>query len=374
MDRSIDKKASDKVDGRKLLVLDCIIFELQRYGGISTYWQELIANMELTDIEKYLLITSRSRSSLEINENKNFGLLEDKKFHRFHPQAVRLNTEKMVTLFHSSYFRVATNSSVKNIVTVHDCIPEYYDRFLRKFYYSRQKKKALKYADAIISVSHNTKKDILKFYPDISPENIHVIHNGINLSTYKKLGDVVDKSASQDLLFVGGRGRHKNFLYALRLMNSDIARQNNLNLIVVGGGDFTSKEKKYINDLNLSQNIIHMTNVTQEGLIDLYRSAFALIYPSFYEGFGIPPVEAMACGCPVICSSSSSLGEVANMAALFIDPKELTTAEAALEKLTDDTTREIYVAAGLKRSKQFCSKLMAEKTTTLYQSVLGNDR
>lgn len=369
MASSDNEKTTNKI-GKKMLILDCIIFDLQKYGGISSQWSELILNLPSTEYDKALLLTHKSNEKLNYKKSEEFQLFYDKKFRRPYPQYIKLPTEYNVKLFHSSYFRIAKNQGVKNVVTVHDCIPEYYDNFFRRTYYTRQKKQALRNADAIIVVSENTKKDLLKFYPSLISKDIYVIYNGINLSLYNNIGTNSSHGQDDYLLFVGGRGKHKNFEYALALMNTRVAIQKNLKLKVVGGGHFTPRERRLLANLKLSQRVEHINDVGPDELIEHYRSAFAMIYPSFYEGFGIPLVEAMACGCPVICSSTSALIEVAESAALFINPMEVKTAEAALKMLCNQETRDQYTELGLNRSKQFCSKRMARETSALYEECM----
>jgi glycosyltransferase involved in cell wall biosynthesis len=172
------------------------------------------------------------------------------------------------------------------------------------------------------------------------------------------------------LLYVGGRNSHKNFNAALMSLNLKTAKEIGLELLVVGGGEFTKCELDNINKLNLLKKVKHMGQVQNSKLNQLYNEAFAFIYPSFYEGFGIPPLEAMASGCPVICSNVSSIPEVVGSAGLYFSPNEPESIESYLFKLQESAYREKTINMGLAHSAQFSWEKTGLETVKLYKEMM----
>ena len=259
------------------------------------------------------------------------------------------------------------SDSVKNILTIHDFIYELYGKGYGKWIHLLQKEKSLKKADAIICVSKNTKKDLLKFHPWIDKNIVKVIYNGVDKNIFFPINTT---NSFLFLLFVGGRNVHKNFQFTLNLMTND--KMKSIKLIVVGGGEFNKDEMKFINDNDLKDRIIHKTGVDDRELNLLYNEALALIYPSFYEGFGIPPLEAMSAGCPVICSKTSSLPEVVGEAGLYIDVNNYESALPHIKVLLNQNQRQAIIAKGTKQASKFSWKKTACQTINLYKDLLNS--
>jgi mannosyltransferase len=276
-----------------------------------------------------------------------------------------------VMVFHSSYFRTHKSNSVKNILTIHDFTYELYDKGIRKWIHLFHKKNSLKKADKIICVSENTKKDLKKFHPWIDATKIKVIYNGVDHKIFYPLSNKNIYNYSY-LLSVGGRNIHKNFQFTLNLMTSNIIKSNSIKLIVVGGEEFNENEINFIKKHNLKDRIIYKASVNDEELNILYNGALALIYPSLYEGFGIPPLEAMSSGCPVICSNTSSLPEVVGDSALFIDVNDYKSAFPHIELVLDQSQRNQITAKGIKQASTFTWEKTAKETINLYKELLDN--
>lgn len=335
------------------LHLDDIIYQLQRAGGVSTYWRE---------------ITSRvaNHPSFRIKRTPGHQLT------RFLP------TFSAADVFHSSYYRVNVAPKPKSVVTVHDFLYELgYIKSFGKAINRQQIKFAILNADAVICVSNNTKKDLLSLYPSVSDRaQISVIYNGSSFCTNSGFVSSQVSSALTNLvepgkyvLFVGKRSGYKNFKNALLGFRESCLSKGEYSMFCVGSR-FSDSENNDLEKLGLQQKVIAIGSVNNHELHHLYRNAFALVYPSLYEGFGLPPLEAMSCGCPVIASNSSSIPEVVGDAGILIDPKDAAAIAKALESLLDDRLRSGYIEKGLSQAKLFSWDKSAQKHIEIYQSLV----
>lgn len=347
--------------------MDNLIFDLQPHGGITTIWEALISGaIDAPDLDVSFLQSGGHQQRLnELGSAEQTILPEagSTLLRRFR----RVRAPHDTRVFHSSYFRVARGSRVQNVVTVHDCVAEFFDSGLRRFLHLAQKKAALRRASKVICVSENTRKDLLELYPWLPAGDVVVVHNGVDLDIFTP----APVERTRRLLYVGGRNKHKNFQLALDLIASPTATNLGLGLNVVGGGAFTAAETAQIEALGVQDRVRELGGLSRDGIRDAYREAFALIYPSLYEGFGIPPLEAMACGCPVLCSNRSSLLEVVGEAAEVFDPTSLTDAEACLARMSDAAHYDNMVAAGLAHVQGFTQQRMVSKTLDVYRGLLG---
>lgn len=355
-----------------MILLDNIVFELQRAGGVSLLWSEILkACFREIDLSFKIIDSGDSSKNIfypsEINQMDNLT-------ERL-PLLLRRYIDVSfcdVDVFHSSYFRIHSNPKVKNIVTVHDFVYEKFDNGIRKQLHCFQKLRSLNRADVIISVSENTKNDMLYFYPDLAKKDIRVIHNGIS-DDFKKLtlgSHISNCNQPPYILFVGGRYSHKNFVAALKMLNFNICKSIDLKLKVVGSA-FNDTELKLMYDLGVYHQVEYMGSVNNQTLNKLYNEAFAFVYPSFYEGFGIPPLEAMASGCPVICSNSSSIPEVVGSAGLLFDPYIIESSECYFKSLLDKSFRQSVVDNGLLHSKHFSWNKTSDQTVDLYKELVN---
>ena len=269
-----------------LVVHDDIIYDLQNGGGISVYWTNLKKGL----LEKYDILSFNGKTTIR---DRKLPTL----FQRYLDFNDKINEKH---IFHSSYYRISRNPKAINIVTVHDFIYEYYRSGARKYLHTCQKRRALEKAHGIICVSLNTKNDLMKLYPQIDEKKISVIYHGVSDAFHciqTKLS-----SNSRSLLFVGNRSGYKNFnlLVEFLKLNPDYS------LNIVGGGQLTKKEKNALLQINYK----HHQRISDQELNKLYNQSYALVYPSLYEGFGLPILEALRAGCPVICNDGSSTSEI----------------------------------------------------------------
>ncbi|MDA9146321.1 glycosyltransferase family 4 protein [Gammaproteobacteria bacterium] len=355
-----------------MIVLDSIIYELQRAGGISELWTSILSHMAgQADLDFRVL----DGAGAAINRSSPDGILERMRVVETGPLLLRrympARVPKDTKVFHSSYLRVANDCAVTNITTIHDFIYDKFDNGVPKLIHRKQREVALQRSELIICVSENTKTDLLNFYPELANREIRVIHNGVNPVYYEK-GKPEDQSQIEApyLLYVGGRGKHKNFSMCLDVLLRQDSVGEDLKLCVVGGGKFTREELKKMDRLGVKSKVRHLGTISDETLAHFYRNAFALIFPSFYEGFGIPPLEAMAAGCPVMCSDKSSIPEVVGKSGAYFDPTCIDSAVSALELLTDSKYRDEIIKSGLQRVKSFSWERTAKATVDAYRDYL----
>jgi glycosyltransferase involved in cell wall biosynthesis len=253
------------------------------------------------------------------------------------------------------------------VITYHDAIK---DKFGEKYGHldnvsAEQKQKILNQAAKIIAVSANTKNDLIEVF-DINPDKIVVIHHATNFQevTPEPVTDLPEKY----LLYVGGRSDYKQFLPFVEA-TTELLKKENVSLLCTGGGEFTAAEKEAIHKLGASRLVNHR-KVNDGELKTLYQNALAFVYPSKYEGFGIPILEAFASDCPTVLSNSSCFPEVAQDAALYFDPESNDSMAAAVQQvITNPAIREELVQKGRERFTNFSIEKMTQQTLAVYESV-----
>jgi len=267
-------------------------------------------------------------------------------------------------------------SSTKKVVTIHDLIflrhPEWYPLFDRNTYY-RKSKRACKEADAVVAVSEQTKQDII-YYFNTPAEKIHVIYQGVDdrfatkpdqtaIEKFRKKNNLPEKY----ILYVGTIEERKDLLTLVKaVLNLDVK------LVVIGKRkSYADKVEAFIRSNNLQSKIIFPGNVSSEELNFYYLGASAFVYPSLYEGFGIPVIEALSSGVPVITCGSSALPEAGGPASLYFKPgddREL--AEKIKKVLSDDNLRTKMISDGLEYVKRFRPSVTSAKMMDLYKNLL----
>ncbi|WP_196906251.1 glycosyltransferase family 1 protein [Candidatus Symbiopectobacterium sp. 'North America'] len=282
-----------------MIIYDNIIRSLQTYGGVSVYFDNLIHRVVNDNLEH------------EIINYNNIQKISGAKQSRFLERYRACDCgEIQEGIFHSSYYRLPLNSDLSIITTVHDFTYEKYIKGPALWVHHWQKNKAIKFSDLVICVSQNTANDLLKYIP-IPEHKIRVVHNGVSENYHPTSHN---STVNNEVLFVGARSGYKNFDLAVQA----ISAMPELSLSVVGGGDFSEKEKALLNEL-IPGRYKWLGRLSDAQLNVEYNQAYALIYPSSYEGFGIPVLEAMKAGCPVVAVNSSSIPEVAGDAAFLAE-------------------------------------------------------
>lgn len=379
------------------VLYDHQIFYYQKLGGISRYFYELINSAQanyfpnlammsyrnlyiknagtklpfLGDIPVYFEsennIVSKIKRRLpfdfktSVNRNENFVL---EQLNVFHPD-----------VFHPTYF---DDYFLKNIgdtpfvLTIYDMIHEVFPEcfpgdnnkttFLKRQLFSA--------ARQVIAISEHTKKDIMEIF-EVSGEKISVIPlaNSLVCNTEKQKMNERRLVAGKYILFVGGRDTYKNFMFFIASISKVLKKDPEFKVICTGK-PFDKSELAYLDSLGLSSKVSCLS-VNDEDLSSLYSNAEIFVFPSLYEGFGIPVLEAFACGCPALLSNTSSLPEVGGEAAEYFDPKSAGEIRSAVEKvLYSSALRKKMVQKGYDRLKLFSWDETVRKTGEVYKKCV----
>lgn len=352
------------------IYLDNIIFDLQRAGGVSAYWSELCERFrertEVTFIEDARAESNIFRKQLLLPRERviRTGVLPVC-LKRYMPD-VRILPEG--SIFHSSYYRTHLQQNIANVVTVYDFIYEFYRNGLPRLVHRIQKWFAIRRADGIIFISANTSRDLKRVYPKLTCKRDIIIFPAASdrYKVIKESGKDGTNSAHREksILFVGDRMPYKNF----RLTVQTVSMLPGYRLWVVGRA-LSDEEARWVS-FHLGNRYEVFENIGSDRLNLLYNRAFCLSYPSEYEGFGIPILEAMQAGCPVVAIDRSSLEEVAGCAALAASGRTPEAFAWAIRQLEDKHFRQKIIDAGLRQSRKFSWDRCVEQTLTFYCKVL----
>ena len=271
-------------------------------------------------------------------------------------------------LFHPTYFQSYFLPRVKTpfVVTVHDMTHDLFGNEHVRDDGTRLNRRVLcEKAAKIIAVSQATKNDLCRLL-EVPESKVAVIHHGTSLEYH---GEKCPHPGKY-LLYVGERSGYKNFNFLLSSL-ADVLRRERLDFVCVGSHAFSGNENALISRMGLGQHVSH-TNVSTSGeLASLYHFASALCYPSLHEGFGMPLLEAFACGCPVVASSIPSFREVAGAAAEYFDPEDASGIASSVEKVVRDSQRATdLIEMGCQRLKVFSWEKAARSTLEVYRSVV----
>ncbi|MVM29566.1 glycosyltransferase [Spirosoma sp. HMF4905] len=356
-------------------------FSLQNYGGISRYFCELITGINKTsEHNAHLSLFWSNNTHLEEYNLKALSYPFKSKYSRLLHKSNQLYNYidykiSPYDIYHTTYFDDFLSSRIGSnpfITTFYDMI---YERLSHKFtelsndkLIISQKKKIAQKASHLIAISESTKQDMIELM-DIAPEKITVIHLGssFSINTTNPI-NLLPSTKQPYLLYVGNRSGYKNFIPFLQSIAHLIIRHQ-IKLICAGGGNFTVGEKNIIRSL-LIDNFIEYQPINDAILQNLYREATAFIFPSLYEGFGIPVLEAFSCDCPCVVSNTSSLPEVAGEAALYIDPSEPESMANAIENIIlDNNLRNTLIKRGRRQLSNFSWANTVQETIALYSKL-----
>ncbi|MBF0408685.1 MAG: glycosyltransferase family 4 protein [Candidatus Riflebacteria bacterium] len=363
------------------ILFDHQVFSFQQYGGVSRYVSE-IARKLATDKNNRVEILA----PLYINqyiENIENVLLHGMKIQRF-PRSEKilifLNTfvsklllkfRKDIDILHETY-HFPTNylpKGAKKVITVYDMTYEKYPELFPADDKNRSYK-ALKVreADHIICISENTRKDLIKFL-SVPESKTSVIYLGYSIKG-KKDATNYNKEKKPVILFVGERRGYKNFETLLRAFGRSDFLKNNYSIVCFGGDKPGQNELSIMAQMNLDTEKVKFLRGNDEMLSDLYSTASLFVYPSLYEGFGMPPLEAMSFGCPVVCSNSSSLPEVVGNAAEIAEASDENELLSAIERvLSSSTLANDLIERGFERLQHFSWDKCSDETMAIYNKL-----
>jgi len=261
------------------------------------------------------------------------------------------------------------------IITIHDIIPVRFPDLLprMKYHYYYNLPIILKNSRAIICDSENTKKDVINYY-GIKEKPIYVIYAGLDGKKFfpREKGEIKSRFGFKDyLLFVGEMRPYKNLERTLEAFA--ISKLKDYKLIVCGNKDprFFPKIEKRVKELSLTEKVFFMGYVPRELLPPLYSEAAALIFPSLYEGFGLPLLEAMACGCPLIVSNAASIPEVCGDASFYVNPYDTESISKGISQVIENKDlRNSLIQKGFERTKLFSWRKTAEEVLGVFEKTI----
>lgn len=355
-----------------MIVFDNIVYRLQKAGGISVYWTEMCRRLikdqtfEKLFIEDVFSKSNIFRQELDIPTiniylKKNFLF----KLSRYFDVNIHLKNK---FIFHSSYFRLCSNKNAINVTTVHDFIYEKHSRWgPKRLVHSFIKKRAIRKSDAIICVSESTKRDLIEYIPNVDIKKVYVIYLSVSNCFFPLTVLNFDTPFPKNkyLLFVGQRKGYKGFMFAVK-----VAKFYSINLLFVGGGSLSNAERLYLKSHLSKDSFIHVGNISSNRLNELYNNALCLFYPSTYEGFGLPLIEAQKAGCPVIAYRGSSIIEVVENSALLIEEHTIEAVKKHIALLNDPIKRAEIIEKGLINTKRFSWDQSYEKLISVYNKLL----
>jgi glycosyltransferase involved in cell wall biosynthesis len=362
------------------VIYDYQIFGFQLYGGVSRYFYELARRVAKANgfsaavvaplyVNRYLNEEGVHIKGMRIPAVPIAGGIVSI-FNRC-ATSIMLRVLRP-NLVHETYYK-KTSCAPKGcpvVITVYDMIHE---RFKNNFgaldETSSRKRAAVKRADRVICISERTRIDLIELL-DLDPRKAKTIHLGFSLT--KQIGPANYPTQRKPFfLYVGQRSGHKNFANLANAYASSTLLRHHFDLVAYGGKEFTRGEIESFSALGLNSVQIRQLSGDDAMLADLYSRAAAFVYPSLYEGFGIPPLEAMSFDCPVLCASAGSIPEIVGDAGLYFDPSQPDAIRHAMELLVSSAElRSDLVARGKARVKNFSYDRCATETLDVYRDLL----
>ncbi len=367
------------------ILFDDEVFFRQRFGGVSRIFAKLIEGIEQNPEHQLLFDCNYSENEylLQLKPNTSSFLkpyqfpLKGKLIRGIygkysHQKTINTICKNKADVFHPTfyadyYLQALTKANLPLVFTVHDLIHEQTSNNSHYAQMAKMKEENLKVASQIIVVSEHTKKDLLRIYPFVNPQSIHVIHLAQSLPQQgKKPNHLPDNY----ILFTGERSGYKNFVSLLRAF-ANISKTNpELHLYCAGSAPLNSEELHLAKQLNI-QNKLHHARLSDEELKYVYQKAKLFVFPSTYEGFGIPILESFNAGTPVVANNATSLPEVGGDAAYYVDASNVNKlAQAISDVLIDENLRKQLIEKGLKRDQQFTWQNHINKTLQVYQKAV----
>jgi glycosyltransferase involved in cell wall biosynthesis len=354
------------------------IFEAQRVGGISKYFVELVQRLPEYGIEPIILSTGTRNVHLAESGivprvpdlGKTAARVNWVSWRLFgHPRTTPRPLPRLDvmhhTFTHGSYLR---SWAGPRVTTIFDMTPELFPSHFKLGNPHFAKKRYCEVSDAVISISENTARDVFRLYGDDLASKTRVIPFGVGEQFFEVVPDELDLPARY-LLFVGMRAAgYKDFRTAFLAFVALAKEDESLEFVVAGGGAFTPDEEAMFVDAGLRSRIRHL-RPSDATMPELYRRAQVFVFPSIYEGFGLPTLESLAGGTPTVLADASCSREVGGEAALYFEPGNVDALVAKLREATAPGYRENVRTAGPAQGKKFDWDSVASMTADVYRSV-----
>lgn len=353
------------------LLIDGLAYSLQNFGGVITYWDNIIENFLKLGVKPTIILYAPHNFPLKFQSNIKIIDCQTK--------------IEQFNVFHSTSYTLPQLSKIKQIVTIHDTIDEFFPDNVTCFKGAKIKlsklqttiQQCINNANHIITISNNTKNDIIKFY-EVADKPITVIYHGLSdlfhnshLINDKLIQENISKYQIKKpfILFIGGRKTYKNFISLLKAYAySGISKD--LDLVVVGSETiFDCEEKEIVEKFNLGNQVKLTGYVNTQDLISFYRTTNAFIFPSLYEGFGLPLIEAMACKSPIACSDIAIFREVGKGIPIYFNPHSIDDIITAIKQLIEYHHND-RIAKGKQYTMNFSWEKTAKQLLSVYNSII----
>jgi len=364
------------------IAFDYQIFSMQSFGGISRYFNSLALKFSKLDhditifagIHRNKYLSSLPKPIVKGYQVTKYPPRSAKLFLLANHYLTNYQIQQWKPdVIHETYYSISNRISNKlpRIVTAYDMVHELFPKqFKKKEHITQKKISTFNRADHIISISHNTKKDLVKFF-DIPPEKITVVHLACDIFDQTNSNSINSSFIKPFLLYVGARGGYKNFNRFLEAISKSQKLINDFDIVAFGGGILSIKENTLIHSLGFKKDQVKQIGGDDSVLAALYQEATAFVYPSLYEGFGIPPLESMAYECPVISSNTSSLPEVVGEAGEYFNPEDIESIKLSIENVVYSPSRILALKAkGLERINHFSWEKCAQDTLKVYKTLV----
>lgn len=364
------------------IAYDHQIFYQQPFGGISRYFSSLAS--ELNKVGEAVNIFSPIYSNRYI-KSLPADIVRGHYIAKYPPKTIRLVKayNNMISrhqieawkpdLLHETYYSELSLAPKKSaiVTTVYDMIHEIYkEEFFDGGKTSKLKLESIKRADHIICISESTKKDLIEIF-NVPPHKVSVVLLAFDqFYPNSNLDGSATGSYAPYLLYVGSRAGYKNFAAFIESIALSKGLMSDMNVICFGGGSFNDGEIAMFKQMGFKEGQIRQINGDDELLGSFYGGAKAFVYPSLYEGFGIPPLEAMSSNCPVICSNTSSIPEVVGGAGKYFDPHNIGDMCRSIESVVyDESVLRDLKKLGTERVQHFSWSKCAGQTLEIYKQL-----
>jgi len=339
---------------------------LTEFPQLNKYWSKridyLYSNQFISSVQKKIRFNAINYGLNYIinNQGESVQQLKKQDFDIFHP-----------TYYEPYFFQYLQKKPY--VLTVYDMIHEIFPQYFKADDQTKVwKKQLIENAAAIIAISENTKQDVIKL-TDADPDRVHTVYLG---NPFEHINGQINTSLDPPafgksyLLFVGGRSAYKNFNFFIESVADLLCKNEGLHVVCAGSLPFTHQEKKLLINLHIHKKVHHV-NIDDTILRNLYKNARAFVFPSLYEGFGLPVLEAFSCGCPAILNNSSSLPEIGGEGAIYFEPGDKESIICAVEKvLFDEDYRNNLIKKGSEHLKFFSWEKTANSTKKVYYNLL----
>lgn len=365
-----------------------------KIGGLETLFLNLLDALGKYDENNHYYVYLPSTYNRELKLKENFEIITPKPalrlrnffnprihIHNGHANDVALRNfyeAQPVDLLHFPFTTIHPLGINKvKVLTFADLQQEYLPEFFDEEelrHRKRSYKPSAEEANHIISISDYTRKGLIEKY-EIEPDKITTVYLTYNDKLFRPVNETSKKSADPYFFYPAGRWKHKNHLSLINAFANVVKNYPKTRLKLTGTvQDQDDPIQLQISRLGLEDRVDFLGHVEEKQLPALYQNAVALIFPSLFEGFGIPIIEAMACGCPVVCSNTTSLPEIGGNAVYYFDPKNTDEITDAMIKLMEDRMlRRDLKKAGFEQVKKFNAEKMAREIVGIYESVIAKN-